>query len=66
MTRTIPKSAAHAKKENALIFLADQSGLRSDHRAGTTWADRANARRQSDGGAVRVNMLSAVRRSNLG
>ena len=33
-----PKIAARAKREGALIFFADESGIRSDHHAGTTWA----------------------------
>ena len=33
-----PKIAARAKREGALIFFADESGIRSDHHAGTTGA----------------------------
>ena len=33
-----PKIAARAKKEKAVIFFADESGIRSDHHAGTAWA----------------------------
>jgi transposase len=32
-----PKIAARAKKEKALIFFADEFGIRSDHHAATTW-----------------------------
>jgi len=34
--------AAPAKREKALIFYADESGVRSDHHAGTTWAPRGH------------------------
>lgn len=33
-----PKIAARAKREGALIFFADESGIRSDYPAGTSWA----------------------------
>jgi hypothetical protein len=31
-----PKIKARAKKENALIYFGDESGIRSDYHAGTT------------------------------
>ncbi len=36
--REYPKIAARAKREGATIFFADESGIRSDHHAGTMWA----------------------------
>lgn len=33
-----PRIAACAKREKALIFFADESGVRTDSHAGTTWA----------------------------
>ena len=33
-----PRIAKRAKKEGALIFFADEAGIRSDNHAGTTWA----------------------------
>ena len=33
-----PKIAARAKREGALIFFADESGIRSDYHAGTSWS----------------------------
>lgn len=56
-----PWIAARAKLEGAQIYFADESGIRSDHHAGTTWAPtgktpivKATGRRFS------LNMLSAV------
>ena len=56
-----PQIAARAKREGALIFFADESGIRSDGHAGTTWAPvgrtpvvKATGRRFS------LNLLSAV------
>ena len=56
-----PKIAARAKKEKALIFFADESGLRSDHHAGTTWAPVGQTPVVKVTGArFGFNMLSAV------
>ena len=56
-----PRIAARAKREGALIFFADESGIRSDHHAGTTGAPvgetpvvKATAARYG------LNLLSAV------
>ena len=35
--RNFPKICALAKKERAVVFFADESGVRSDFHAGTTW-----------------------------
>src|SRR6202034_919653 len=56
-----PKIAKRAKREGALIFFADEAGIRSDHPSGTTWATKGGtpvvkATRASFG----MNMLSAV------
>lgn len=37
-----PKIVARAKREKALIFFADESGIRSDYHAGTTWCYFSN------------------------
>jgi len=56
-----PKLAARAKRENALIFFADESGIRSDYHAGTTWAPVGNTPVVTATGArFGLNMLSAV------
>jgi transposase len=56
-----PKIAARAKREGALIFFADESGIRSDHHAGTTWAPVGETPVvKATGARYGLNMLSAV------
>lgn len=56
-----PKIAARAKREGALIFFADESGMRSDHHAGTTWAPAGRTPVvKATGARYSFNMLSAV------
>ena len=56
-----PKIAARAKKEGALILFADESGIRSDHHAGTTWAPQGKTPVvKATGARYGLNMLSAV------
>jgi transposase len=56
-----PKIAARAKREKALIFFADESGIRSDHHAGTTWAPKGQTPVvEATGARFSLNMLSAV------
>lgn len=58
---TYPMIARRAKRENALIFFADEAGMRSDHHAGTTWAPKGHTPIvKSTGKRFSVNMLSAV------
>jgi len=60
-TEQYPLIAVRAKKENALIFFADESGLRSDHHAGTTWAPVGQTPLvKATGARFSLNMLSAV------
>jgi len=56
-----PKIAARAKKEKALIFFADESGIRSDHHAGAKWAAIGQTPVvKATGARFGFNMLSAV------
>ncbi len=56
-----PAVAARAKREGALIFFADESGIRSDHHAGTTWARQGMTPVvKATGARYGLNMLSAV------
>jgi len=56
-----PQLAARAKRENALIFFADESGMRSDYHAGTTWSPVGETPVvQVTGARFRCNMISAV------
>lgn len=60
-TEDYPRIAARAKRERALIFFADESGVRSDHHAGTTWAPRgATPVVKATGARYGFNLLSAV------
>jgi transposase len=56
-----PKIAARAKREGALILFADESGIRSDYHAGTTWAPAGKTPLvKATGARYGFNMLSAV------
>ena len=56
-----PKIARHAKQEDAVIFFADEAGIRSDHHAGTSWAPVGQTPIvQATGARFSLNMLSAV------
>lgn len=56
-----PQIQRDAKENHALIFFADEAGIRSDYHRGTTWAPQGHTpvvRRT--GARFAVNMLSAV------
>jgi transposase len=56
-----PKIKARAKKEKALIFFGDESGIRSDYHAGTTWGECGKTPAvKCTGSRHRLNMISAV------
>jgi len=56
-----PRIAARAKREGALIFFADESGIRSDHHAGTTGAPVGETPVvKATGARYGLNLLSAV------
>lgn len=56
-----PRIRARAKRENAIIFFGDEAGVRSDHHAGTTWAERGVTPIVSSTGArFGLNLISAV------
>lgn len=56
-----PAIVAHAKRVSATIYFADESGMRSDHHAGTTWAPVGQTPVVSATGArFSLNMISAV------
>jgi hypothetical protein len=60
-TREYPKIARWAKRENTLIFFADESGMRSDQDAGTTWGLTGQTPiLNATGVRFGCNMLSAV------
>ena len=56
-----PKITARAKREGALIFFADESGIRSDYHSGTTWAPIGKTPVvKATGARFSLNMISAV------
>ena len=56
-----PKIAAAAKKAGATIFFCDEAGVRTDHHAGTTWAERGRTPVvRGTGRRASLNMISAV------
>ncbi len=60
-----PEIAARAKRERALVFFADESGIRSDYHAGTTWSPKGDTPVvKATGARHSLNMISAV--NNLG
>lgn len=60
-TEDYPAMAAQAKREGAVIFFADESGVRSDAHAGTTWGLKGTTPVvKTTGARFGFNMLSAV------
>ena len=60
-TELFPALKAEAKKIGASIYFADESGIRSDHRAGTTWAPcGVTPVVEATGRRFGLNMISAV------
>jgi transposase len=58
-----PSIAKEAKRRGAEIWFADESGLRSDYHAGTTWGAKGNTPVvRSTGARHRLNLLSVVNR----
>lgn len=56
-----PKIRVLAKKQRATIFFGDESGVRSDHHAGKTWALKGQTPViERTGSRVGCNMISAV------
>jgi transposase len=59
--RQFPRLKALAKKERAVIFFSDESGVRSDFHAGTTWGIRGRTPVVGHTGKrFHLNMLSAI------
>lgn len=56
-----PKLKARARRERALIFFADEAGVRSDHHSGRTWAPRGKTPVvKATGARYGLNLISAV------
>jgi transposase len=60
-TQTYPAIRAQARKEGAIIYFGDESGIRSDYHAGTTWAPKGQTPViEATGARFSLNMISAV------
>lgn len=60
-TQTYPAIRAQARKEGAIIYFADESGIRSDYHTGTTWAPKGQTPViEATGARFSLNMISAV------
>ena len=58
-----PSMERLARKSNAEIWFGDESGLRSDYHAGTTWSPKGRTPIvRTTGARYRLNMVSAVNR----
>jgi transposase len=61
VSREYPRIRAWAKREGAEIFFGDESGVRSDFHAGTTWAPRGKTPVVGQTGQrFSLNMISAI------
>lgn len=61
MNETFPEIQSEAKRCNALIFFADEAGVRSDYHSGTTWAPKGETPViQSTGQRFGLNLVSAI------
>lgn len=59
--RELPRIKAMARAEKAEIYYADESSIRSDYHAGTTWALKGQTPVvQSTGARFKLNMISAI------
>ena len=60
-SRQFPALRAYAKRIGAKVYFADEAAVRSDHHAGTTWAERGKTPVvPATGKRFSCNMLSAV------
>ncbi len=60
-SRQFPALRAYAKRIGAKVYFADEAGVRSDHHAGTTWAERGKTPVvRSTGQRFGCNMISAI------
>ncbi|WP_193393225.1 transposase, partial [Ventosimonas gracilis] len=60
-TETFPAIVLQAKREDAAVYFADESGIRSDYHKGTTWAPKGETPIvEATGRRFSLNMLSAI------
>ena len=61
LRQVFPRIQAKAKREDALIFFADEAGVRSDFHSGTTWAPRGKTPvAPATGARFGINLMSAI------
>jgi transposase len=61
LKKVYPKIKSEAKKLKAKVFFADESGIRSDFHAGTTWAEKGETPIiRVTGQRFSLNMISAI------
>lgn len=61
MAKELPKIKAKAKRAGAALYFADESTIRSDYHAGTTWGLKGKTPVVSKSGSrFKVNMISAI------
>ena len=61
LKKEFPRIRALAKKEKAQIYFEDESGIRSDFHAGSTWAERGKTPMvRVTGQRFSLNMISAI------
>ena len=59
--KELPRIQAMAKAEKATIYYADESSIRSDYHAGTTWSLKGKTPViRTTGSRFKINMLSAI------
>lgn len=59
--KEFPRIRALAKKKGAVLFFADEAGVRSDFHAGTTWAPRGETPVvPATGARFGINLMSAI------
>ena len=61
LKKEFPKIKELAKKEGAMIYFGDESGLRTDYHSGTTWSPKGETPVvKKTGKRFRLNMISAI------
>jgi len=61
--KEFPAIARRAKRENGVVWFADEAGLRSDSHSGRTWAPRGETPVvRTSGGRFSLNLISAINR----
>jgi transposase len=66
LAKDYPKIKAKSKKENAIIYWGDETGLRSDHHAGRSYSPKGKTPViKATGKRFKTNMISAISNKGL-